>query len=137
MTSESLATVQRHALERALVDDTDARRYFALAGALEGGRADVTAENAATRPPADADTDSVLSAALLSLVVTPHLVEASTPSPATPAASSPSPWHPSHDATRRAVRRGARLALQWFDVSPERVAARARIPRADLVPSVE
>ena len=143
MTVDSVTTVQRHALERALVDDTDARRYFALAGALEEARVAPPSANGeragdARSHPAvtEADYDGVLSAALLALAVVPHLVESIT-QPSEPPTVSPDPWQPDGDATGHAVRRGATLALEWFDVSPERVAARARIPRADLVSSAE
>jgi hypothetical protein len=145
--------VQRRALERALVDDVDARRYFALAGILDGAARSPTTPPSparATPPPTDDDEDEdhggaaerpiaaehvidpegVLPAALLSLTVVPWLDDGQSVS----AGTEPDPWVPGGDATRPAVRRGARLALRWFDVPVERVAARAGLPEAVLSP---
>ena len=124
MTDEWIAAVQRRALERALVDDVDARRYFALAGTLD------TVDSDATATPADGthghDAGGVLSAAMLSLAVVRLLDESTHVSPTM------DPWTPRTDTTRPVVRRGARLALRWFDVSADRVAARAGLPAAVL-----
>ena len=124
MTDEWIAAVQRRALERALVDDVDARRYVALAGALD------TVDGDATAAPADGthghDADGVLPAAMLSLAVVRSLDESTRVSPTT------DPWTPGNDATRPVVRRGARLALRWFDVPVDRVAACAGLPVAAL-----
>jgi hypothetical protein len=130
MTRESLAAVQRHALARALVDEDDARRYFALAGTLDAARTGPDATDAlpAGEPAgtgSGVDPRDVLPVALLALSVA-HLDDDPTVSPAA------DPWAPGTDATRPAVRRGARLALRWFDVPVERVAARARLPEAVL-----
>jgi hypothetical protein len=137
--------VQRRALERALVDDVDARRYFALAGSLDAYRDSSTTESAGRRdrgPGAVADdAEGVLPAAMLSLAVVPHLADAegfgprpsvatTTTTPSGPTA--PDPWSPSDDSVRPAVRRGARLALRWFDVSAAQVAARIDLPEATL-----
>lgn len=130
MTDEWLTAVQRSALERALVDDVDARRYFALAGTLdfarqsaETDRTDESASPPDRGTPTTADAAGVLPAALLSLAVVP-LFDENAP-PGSPTAS---PWEPGHDATRPAIRRGARLALRWFDVSAEQVASSAGLP---------
>ncbi len=181
---EWVRLVQQRALERALVDEVDARRYFALAGTLDRYRdtrtdaeSTATGTNDATGVASAADTDSsvvdtdsrtvdtdsrtvdtdsrtvdtessvldadpnaegVLPAALVSLAVVPFLERVSrapaTPSPSAPGpASAPTldPWSVD-DPTRPAIRRGARLAVRWFDVRPERVAARAGVPEAAL-----
>jgi hypothetical protein len=141
---EWIGHVQRSALERALVDDVDARRYFALAGTLDAYR--TPAESAATASSTEERTDAsggvegVLPAAMVSVAVVPFLDDASDsptctpPSTATPATpSAPDPWSPGDGSLRPAIRRGARLALRWFDVSPARVAGRAGVPEATLV----
>ncbi len=146
--------VQRRALERALVDDVDARRYFALAGSLDRyGGASVSRDTGGTAaagsdgPDHDGesapdthfdDAKGVLPAAMASLALVPYLDESSdgpaSPLPPGPPTNAPAldPWEPTGDTTRPAVRRGARLALRWFDVPPERVAARAGLPEAVL-----
>jgi hypothetical protein len=146
--------VQRRALERALVGDVDARRYFALAGSLDryGGSSvslDTSATAAAGSDGPDHDGDSapdsnfddaegVLPAVMASLALVPYLDESSdgpaSPLPSGPQTNAPSldPWEPTGNTTRPAVRRGARLALRWFDVPPERVAARAGLPEVVL-----
>ncbi|WP_152041610.1 hypothetical protein [Salinigranum salinum] len=153
MTGDPLRLVQRGALERALVDDVDARRYFALAGTLDVARreartldggdhgdrpatievdVDHGSRLAAIEADADADDPSaaVLPAALLSLAAVSIYNEG-----ARPASASVDPWLPGTDTTRSAVRRGARLALRWFDVSTEHVAARAGLPAVVLAAS--
>ncbi|WP_380675837.1 hypothetical protein [Salinigranum sp. GCM10025319] len=134
MTRDGLRAVQRRALERALVDDTDARRYFALAGALDAARrspvGEADGDPPGARDPPDSDAvgvDDALPAALVSLAVVP-LLDADESSTATVTG----PWTPGTETTRPAVRRGARLALRWFDVSVERVAARAGVPEVAL-----
>jgi hypothetical protein len=156
MTGDPLRLVQRSALERALVDDVDARRYFALAGTLDVARRDERALDAAaeavTERPGDVDVGpgddhgsrlatidvdtgaddpsaAVLPAALLSLAAV------SVYDDERPASASVDPWLPGTDTTRSAVRRGARLALRWFDVSTEHVAARAGLPAVALAAS--
>lgn len=146
---EWVRLVQRRALERALVDDVDARRYFALAGSLDRCRGASTVSDAGpatdeqcVAPSPDTDTgggvEGVLSAAMVSLAVVPFLGddgarERPHPFPSTPASpSTTDPWAPGDTPTRPAVRHGARLALRWFDVPPERVAARAGLPEATL-----
>lgn len=140
--SAGLVAVQRRALERALVDEVDARRYFALAGAL-----DVARSPRSSSPPSDdgppstwnpTDPDEslagdVLPAALLSLAAVAVLDDGN----GEPVSARADPWLPGTDRTRPAVRRGARLALRWFDVPAERVAARAGLPEAALTPSDE
>jgi hypothetical protein len=157
MTADPLRLVQRGALERALVDDVDARRYFALAGTLEVARREgerLDGDDHGDRPAtievdvdhgddhdgrlaaieADADADdpsaAVLPAALLSLAAVSVYDEG-----VRPASASVDPWLPGTDTTRSAVRRGARLALRWFDVSTEHVAARAGLPAVALAAS--
>jgi hypothetical protein len=143
-----IETVQRSAVERALVDDTDARRYFALAGSLEGYRGE-TAAGESDVTPADegervtvSDADGLLPAAMVSLALVPFLDDAARPrtrpslgpsgsSPTSP--TTPDPWSPSDESVRPAVERGARLALRWFDVSPAQVAARADLSESALV----
>ena len=127
MTDEWITAVQRRALERALVDDVDARRYFALAGTLDTVDCDATADSADGNP--ERDADGVLSAAMLSLAVVRSLDEPTRVSPTT------DPWTPGTNTTRPVVRRGARLALHWFDVSADRVAARAGLPATVLTES--
>jgi hypothetical protein len=133
MARDGLRAVQRSALERALVDDADARRYFALAGALDVARHSGEEADGGPSPTRDPPTpdaigvDDALPAALVSLAVVP-LLDASEPSPATASG----PWTPGTETTRPAVRRGARLALRWFDVSVERVAARAGVSEVAL-----
>jgi hypothetical protein len=154
--------VQRRALERALVDDVDARRYFALAGSLDRyGGASVSPDTGATAAAGsdgpdhdgesgldthfdfDDDAEGVLPAAMASLALVPYLDESSdgpaSPFPSGPSTNAPAldPWEPTGDTTRPAVRRGARLALRWFDVPPERVAARAGLPEAVLTTQSE
>ena len=134
MARDGLRAVQRSALERALVDDVDARRYFALAGALDvasrSPAGDADGGPSLTHDPPDPDAvevDDALPAALVSLAVVP-LLDADEPS----AATVTGPWTPGRETTRPAVRRGARLALRWFDVSVERVAARAGVSEVAL-----
>jgi hypothetical protein len=127
MTDEWVTAVQRRALERALVDDVDARRYFALAGSLEAVHDEDTAEPNARGQ--EGGVDGVLSAALLSLAVVRSLDTTPRVSPTT------DPWTPGTDTARPVVERGARLALRWFDVSADRVATRAGLPAAVLTGS--
>ncbi|AUV82050.1 hypothetical protein C2R22_10625 [Salinigranum rubrum] len=153
---EWVRLVQRRALERALVDDVDARRYFALAGSLDRYRDAETEPDAEPTTSGEADTtggasvsesgpsvEGVLPAALVSLAVVPFLDSAGGAStPSSPSAPGPTsaptldPW-PVDDPARPAIRRGARLALRWFDVQPERVAARAGVPETVLTAPVE
>jgi hypothetical protein len=145
MARDPLVAVQRAALERALVDDVDARRYFALAGALDNASGDETVDRdrdetvpAAARGSSVSGTDTdvestaVLPVALLSLAVALALDDGRTAR-----SMRANPWTPEPDANRPAVRRGARLALRWFDVPAERVAARAGLPTVVLTPSDE
>ncbi|WP_318569455.1 hypothetical protein [Salinigranum marinum] len=145
MARDPLVAVQRAALERALVDDVDARRYFALAGALDAAPADETIEGdrdetvpAVGRGSGVSGTDTevesteVLPVALLSLAVAPALDDGRTTR-----STRANPWTPAPDASRPAVRRGARLALRWFDVSAKRIAARAGLPTVVLTSSDE
>lgn len=139
-----VTAVQHSALKRALVEGDDARRYFALAGTLDDvaepvdDTLDVDTPSSAGAD-ADADAAGVLQAAMLSLAVVPYLADAE-PSPSVPTTIDPwtvTPERGDGDTTQPAVRRGARLALRWFDVSPEHVAARARLPESALITSVE
>lgn len=139
-----VTAVQHSALERALVEGDDARRYFALAGTLAAvaGPVDDTLDvDTPSSAGADADGDAVgvFQAAMLSLAVVPYLADTE-PSPSVPTTIDPwtvTPGRGTGDTTQPAVRRGARLALRWFDVSPEHVAARAGLSESTLVTSVE
>jgi hypothetical protein len=136
MTNEWVTAVQRRALERALVDGNDARQYFALAGTLDAATAeppspggDLPAVREWDGLDAERDAGGVLSAALLALAVVQSLDETPPLSPAT------DPWTPGNRTVEPVVRRGARLAVQWFDVPVERVAARSGLPAATLTPT--
>lgn len=140
-----VTAVQHSALERALVDGDDARRYFALAGTLEAIDSEPPDDTLDPSVPSTSGADidcrsaGILPAAMLSLAVVPYLSDAE-PSAATPLTIGPQtvdPWTAGGDAAQPAVRRGARLAVQWFDVSPERVASRAGLPEAALTTPVE
>ena len=108
--ADALSAVVDSALERALVEETDARRYFALAGAVERAREDAR----------DPQSDP-LTAALVCTVAVSAL-----------ASESPLPtWSPP-DARAELVAVGAVRASERFDAEPERVAARAGVPLSDL-----
>lgn len=110
--ADALDAVVDGALERALLDEADARRYFALAGAVERAREGTDA--------VDAPADS-LSAALVCTAAVSAL-----------ASDDPEPtWSPP-DARNELVAAGAVRASRRFDVDAERVAARAGLPLADL-----
>ncbi len=131
--TDALDTVIDAALERALVDADDARRYFALAGALERGRSAVRTDagpphqhddNFAERPTSpDAPADA-LGAALLSTAAIGALdaVEDS--------GIDPDAWSPGDGGgspTVAVVAAGAAAACRRFDVDPGIVAARSEI----------
>lgn len=108
--SDALVAVVDTALERALLDGTDSRRYFALAGAVERARDDA----------ADARSDP-LSAALVCTVAVSAL-----------SSDDPEPtWSPP-DARNELVAAGAVRASRRFDVDVDRVAAQAGLPASDL-----
>lgn len=128
----ALAAVQRAALERALLDRSDSRRHLALAGALDVARPDGDAQ--LTDHSGAEDAVSVLPSALLSLLAVSALDRAAAaPDDAPVGPSVPTtPWQPSTDGYDRCLRRGARLALDYDDVDPERVAAVAGLPASEL-----
>jgi len=145
--TDALDAVVDTALERALVDGTDARRYFALAGALERARTDagtateVDEATARGRPdgscgpaanrPGRSDEQSAPSlnrvgAALVSTVAV-RALEATRDDGIDATA-----WLPGDDPESELVATGARLALRRFEADPETVAARAGLPRYRL-----
>lgn len=146
---DALTAVRDAAVERALSDAADARRYLALAGTMERVRED---------RPADADADANANVGPLTAALTCTLAvtrlrsemprtpsgdssgtragDRSTPTQ-TPSLLGPaSPWS-SVDTTRELVATGAVVAVRRFDAEPETVAARAGLPRADLETRLE
>jgi hypothetical protein len=148
----ALDAVVDAAIERALVDGSDARRYFALAGALERARADGTqgtdrdetdgsgtaidrrgtrsgpgpAPRTGSEPSDTIDVDR-LGAALVSTVAV-RALEATRPDGIDADA-----WVPGDDPRAELVATGARLALRRFETDAETVAARAGVPRERLL----
>ncbi|ELZ34403.1 hypothetical protein C474_01816 [Halogeometricum pallidum JCM 14848] len=108
--ADALSAVVDSALERALLEATDSRRYFALAGAVERAREDAL----------DPQSDP-LTAALVCTVAVAAL-ESESPVPT---------WSPP-DARNELVAVGAVRASERFDVDPDRIAARAGVPLSDL-----
>ncbi|MDQ2053972.1 hypothetical protein [Halobellus sp. H-GB7] len=133
--SDALDAVVDAALERALVDEADARRYFALAGVLErahgrdetddGGDGDSPDE---TKPRGDTSQyENPLDAALVSTVAI-RALEATRADGIDVGA-----WSPGTDATHAEfVRIGAAAAARRFDVDIEVVAARSGVSRRAL-----
>lgn len=111
--ADALATVRNAALERALVEETMADRYFALAATAEAARSDATRASGAVH------------AALFSLTTLRVLDRAAEPSDA---------WgpDPARDAYDGAVADGAALAVRRFDLPPDDVAPLAGVPTAAL-----
>lgn len=140
---DALAAVRDAAVERALSDAADARRYLALAGTMERVR---------EGRPADAAVGPLTAALTSTLAVTRLRSEMpetppgdssgglagdrSTPTPSPSPAGPASPWS-SVDSTRELVATGAVVAVRRFDAEPETVAARAGLPRADLEARLE
>lgn len=135
--TRTLNAVIDAALERALLDTTDARRYFALAGALNRVRlSEATDGTDASHPrhhassqgarTAESGTDP-LSAALVTTVAIEAL-DATTLDGIDPEAWSPG----GHGGDATLVAAGAAAACRRFDVDAERVAARSGIPRERL-----
>ncbi|WP_092894098.1 hypothetical protein [Halopelagius inordinatus] len=132
---DALTAVRDAAVERALLDAADARRYLALAGAIHrvheegvGSAGPLTAaltctlavselRSTASRTPRDDSTGTRA-----------HIAS----SPPTLSPAGPASPRSSVDATRELVATGAVLAVRRFDADPETVAARAGLPRADL-----
>ncbi|MDS0294889.1 hypothetical protein [Halogeometricum luteum] len=108
--ADALSAVVDSALERALLESADARRYFALAGAVERAREDT----------GDPQSDPLTAALVCTVAVS--ALESESPVPT---------WSPP-DARNELVAAGAVRASERFDVAPERVAARAGVPLSDL-----
>lgn len=133
--TDALDAVIDAALERAVLDAADARRYFALAGALERGRAAARAGGVGTRqsdhgtprperPTSRADPTDVLGAALLSTAAVGAL-DADRDGGIDPGAWSPGDGDGGTRAELVAV--GA-AACRRLDVEPGTVAARSGLP---------
>jgi len=110
---DALATVRDAALERALVEEAMADRYFALAATAEAARSDA------------ATASDPFHATLFSLTTLRVLDRAAERSDA---------WvpDPSRDAYDGAVADGAALAARRFDLAPDDVASLAGVPTAAL-----
>ncbi|WP_256290478.1 hypothetical protein [Halobellus inordinatus] len=129
--SDALDAVVDAALERALVDEADARRYFALAGVLERahGRDETDGGDAPeTKPHGDmSQYQNPLDAALVSTVAI-RALDATRADGIDVGA-----WSPGTDATHAEfVRIGAAAAARRFDVDIEVVAARSGVSRRAL-----
>ncbi|MFB6252046.1 MAG: hypothetical protein ABEI27_10260 [Halobellus sp.] len=146
--TDALDDVVDTALERALVDGTDARRYFALAGALERARTtagatgdrDDTPRRGGVDGPHSAESNVLgqrddypesvsldrFGAALVSTVAV-RALEATRNDGIDADA-----WLPGGDAQTDLVATGARLALRRCGTDPETVAARSGLPRYRL-----
>lgn len=136
MTS-ALESVIDAALERALADTADARRYFALAGALNrvrlaetaGEGNDSTRERYAQRRGGRTvePGDDPLSAALLTTAAIGALGST------TLDGIDPDAWSPGgHGGDAQLVAAGAAAACRRLDVTPEQVAVRSGISRDRL-----
>lgn len=147
-TRGAIADVVDAALERALVDSTDARRYFALAGALErvrenvdggavGGknadgesasRAGAGGESAIRRASdSPAAASDPLAAALVCTVAVAAL-DVPSDGRIAPEAWTPGRGRPDEDL----VAVGASLAHRRFDTDVDRLAARSGVSRQEL-----
>ena len=121
-TAGLLTAVQNAAVERAFVDDADARRHLELAGSLEPARR-AAAETDADRPtgplaPALVTTTTVDALRSLDRRSTPDGPDA--------------PWHPDPPSERSPAVEGAALAVRRFDADPDRAATLANVPVATL-----
>lgn len=149
--TDTLDAVIDAALERALLDADDARRYFALAGALQRGRSAAGGEGSDPRPrgygespptagsPPDLDSDpasgsevstDVLGATLLSTVAVGALTATSRDG------IDPGAWSPGNadgGVPTELVAAGAAAAYRRFDVPPGTVAARSGLPAERFV----
>jgi len=133
--SDALDAVVDAALERALVDEADARQYFALAGVLErargrdeiGGDCDGDPSDE-TKPRGDTSQyENPFDAALVSTVAI-RALDATRADGIDVGA-----WSPGTDATHAEfVRIGAAAAARRFDVDIEVVAARSGVSRQTL-----
>ncbi|WP_336023829.1 hypothetical protein [Halobellus salinisoli] len=118
--TDALDAVVDAALERALVDERDARRYFALAGALE--RLDRTGSTNHDRPV------DPLCASLVSTIAVRALA-GGRDEPELDADA----WSPgSGDQWIEFVATGAFAALRRFDADPDTVAAQCGLTPAEL-----
>ncbi|MFA1611253.1 hypothetical protein [Halobellus rubicundus] len=122
--TDALEDVVDAALRRALVDGTDARRYFALAGALDRARAGAEADS----PPAESVSVDRAGAALVSTVAVRAL--SASPRDGIDAGA----WIPGDsDPHEELVVAGARLARRRFDVDATTVAAAAGVDPVRVV----
>jgi hypothetical protein len=135
--SHALDAVIDAALDRALVDASDARRYFALAGALErvapqagGSRNGPDTDCSGSEPPAGSFAGAPgdpLGAALTSTVAVRALTSTRTGD------IDPDAWFPGgNTGDADLVAAGAAAACRRFDVDPDRVAARSGVSRERL-----
>lgn len=134
--THALDAVIDAALERAVVGDGDARRYFALAGALERVRTDVTdapgsPRNVGSDPDrrrtADGAPADVFGAALASITAVRALP------PTSDAGIDLDAWVPGETTCdAELIVAGAAAACRRLDVGAETVAASAGIPRERL-----
>lgn len=140
--ADALVAVRDAAVERALLDAADARRYLALAGTIERVR---------EKQSAAGDVGPLAAALTCTLAVT-KLRSADSQMRSgdsssgfagdrrTPTPSADAVWRPTSvasprsavDATPELVATGAVVAVRRFDADPETVAARAGLSRADL-----
>ena len=133
--SDALDRVIDAALERALLDAADTRRYFALAGALERGRSAARADGAGGQRREHGDPGSgrselpggaagALGAALLSTVAV-GAFDATGADDIDPGAWSPD--HREEGPHAELVVAGAAAACRRFDIERGRVAARSGV----------
>ena len=131
--TDALDAVIDGAIERALLGGDDARRYFALAGALDRGRSATRSDAVGPYRHDDPDRERpterdrpthVLGAALLSTVAVDALGSVR------PTDIDPSAWSPGGrdgGARTELVAVGAAVACRRFDVDPETAAARSGV----------
>jgi hypothetical protein len=132
--SDALDAVVDAALERALVDEVDARRYFALAGVLERAHGREGIDDCDGDPPDEtkprggtSEYENPFDAALVSTVAI-RALEATRADGIDVDA-----WSPSTEETHAEfVRVGAAAAARRFDVDIEVVAARSGVSRRAL-----
>jgi hypothetical protein len=129
--TDTLDAVIDAALERALLGADDARRYFALAGALERGRSAARPnpthehdDHPAAHPTGPGAPAGTLGAVLLSTAAIGALDAAERNG------IDPNAWSPGDGGgspTAEVVAAGAAAACRRFDITPEAVAARSGI----------
>ncbi|RLM53566.1 hypothetical protein DVK02_11975 [Halobellus sp. Atlit-31R] len=123
--SDALEAIVDAAIDRALVTEADARRYFALAGVLERVRGH---DGGDAGDPVDASLDGdPLGAALVSTVAVRSLD--ATRKEGIDAGA----WSPGDDGPHAAfVRLGAAAAVRRSDADVDVVSARSGVPRREL-----